>query len=92
MYSDKDLIFVYLAFNDDVDNWKRISKKLDLINSRHSYFIMNSKNSSIINDLKLNTIPRFHLYDKKGKLINRNFLRPNSKQINNILHEYLNKL
>lgn len=74
-----------------------ISKKLDLIHSKYSYYILKSKSSSIIKGLNLKTIHRFLpkrkedlLYNKKGKLINKFFLRPDDKQINNILNKKLN--
>lgn len=89
-YKDKNVVFIYLAINDKIDSWKIANKEDDLNNYKETYFITNSKNSKLIDELGINSIPRFLLYDKTGKLVNDNAPRPDSKEIKNEINKYLN--
>ena len=86
-YKGKDIVFVYLAFNDKEDVWKKDEQKLEVNYLSESYFITNSKTAQIIKDLNVSTIPRYLLYNKKGKLVHRNAPGPGKE-----IREQLNKL
>jgi len=90
-YKNKDITFIYLAFNDRFNKWEDASKKEGLENFKHNLFISNSKSSQLIEDLKINTIPRFLIYDKNGKLVHKNAPNPNSEELKKILNKYLNQ-
>ena len=70
-YRGKDVVFIYLAYNDKVDKWKSSVKKNKVDYLSECYFIENSKMSKFLVDIKLKTIPRYLLYDKEGKLIHK---------------------
>jgi thiol-disulfide isomerase/thioredoxin len=69
-YEGKDVVFLYLAFNDREEAWKNAVKQLKLNDSRaENYFIVNSKSSKMIQELKVEFIPRYVIYDKSGKIV-----------------------
>jgi len=88
-YKDKDIVFVYLAIYDKMKNWKKSLKGLDLVGNDNSFLIENSKSSRMIESLKVKSIPRFMIFNKKGELVNKNAARPSSKEIRKILNNYL---
>lgn len=88
-YKDKEVIFIYLALNDDEERWKKEEKRLDVNYLSESYFITNSKTAQIIIDLNVRTIPRYLLFGKKGELLHRNAPGPHGKEIREQLNQLL---
>lgn len=90
-FKDKEVTFIYLALNDTKEKWKKASVEENLNGYKDNYFILNSKTSSFIDDLSIETIPRYLLYDKTQKLIHKNAPRPNDdeiiKKLNSLLDE-----
>jgi len=87
-YRDKEVAFVYVAFKDEEERWKKDEQKLEVNYLSESYFITNSKTAQMIIDLKVSTIPRYLLFDKKGELVHHNAPGPHGKEI----REQLDKL
>ena len=88
-FKDKDIAFVYLAYNDKKDNWRASLEKQKLSNQPYSFFILNSKNSKLLQELKVNLIPRFIIIDKQGNIVNAHAPRPGRTAIVYILKQYL---
>lgn len=88
-YGGKDVVFVYLAYNDREDSWKKAVEQEGLAGVEHCYLITNSKNSAVLERLKLETIPRYLIFDKKGRLAEFNAPRPSDRQITVVLDKYL---
>ncbi|MFD0798017.1 TlpA family protein disulfide reductase [Maribacter chungangensis] len=88
-YSKRDIIFVYLALNDDQTNWQIASQKHNLHNYHYSFFIKNSKSSLLIDDWKINSIPRYMLFDKNGVVLHQNAPGPEGPEIRKLLDKYL---
>jgi thiol-disulfide isomerase/thioredoxin len=86
--SYKNVVFIYLALNDREDQWKLAWKKADLENYPHNYLILNSKDASFIKQFKISSIPRYMVFDKKGKLLNSDAPRPSDNKIHVILTAY----
>jgi thiol-disulfide isomerase/thioredoxin len=70
-----NLEFVYLSLNDKRENWLK-ALKADNISATHNYFIENGKLSRVIDDLGIQTIPRYLIFDPEGILINGNAKQP----------------
>ena len=90
-YKDRDITFLYLAFNDEVDRWKEDEQKMEVNYLSESYFITNSKTAHLIADLQVRTIPRYLLYDKNGELVHLNAPAPHGDEIRYQLDKYLKK-
>jgi thiol-disulfide isomerase/thioredoxin len=81
----KDVVFIYLALNDKDEAWRKAIKKHDVVTN--SYLITNSKSSTFITSHKIETIPRYMILDKSGKITNPDAPRPSSKHIGQVLNE-----
>lgn len=88
-YKNKNIVFIYLAKDDEKNAWKKAVKKLETNYLGENYFVVNSKVSKMINDLEISSIPRYMIYDNKGILVYKNAPEPGSKEIRNILDKYL---
>ena len=88
-YKNKDIVFVYLALNDTEKLWKDAMEKDGLLGYNDSYLITNPKNSKMLNDLHIQAIPRYMIYDKSGKLVHKNASGPGSEKTIVLLNQYL---
>jgi thiol-disulfide isomerase/thioredoxin len=88
-YKNKGVTFIYLALNDEEDRWKADEKKLAVNYLSESYFITNSKTAHILADWKVKAIPRYLLYDKKGKLVHLNAPGPHGNGIRKLFDKFL---
>ena len=87
-FKDKDVVFLYLAYNDTDNNWKRAIKEEGLSKIKTNYFILNSKNSKLLESIGLELIPRYIIIDKDGKIVELNAPRP-SNNAKNTIDKYL---
>lgn len=87
-YRGKDVAFVYLAVHDKEAEWQKAAQEEGL-DKGESYFILNSKNSNLLNKLQVKLIPRYLLLDKNGKLVADNAPRPSDKRIRELIDRYL---
>jgi len=87
-YEGKDVVFLYLALNDREDQWRIANMEGNLEINGHSYFIINSRSSKAIQELKIESIPRYIIYDKFGKIAHLRAPGPQGKEI----REQLDKL
>lgn len=88
-YAGKEVVFLYLALNDREDMWKAAATKEQLDVNGSSYFIVNSKSSEAIKELKVESIPRYILYDKTGKLVYFRAPGPHGNEIREQLNQLL---
>jgi thiol-disulfide isomerase/thioredoxin len=89
-YKNKDIVFVYLAYNDKESRWRKTIEKLEM-NSENSYnyLITNSKTSKYIEEMNISRFPRYMIFDKSGKLVHKNAPGPNKNGIRKLLNKYL---
>ena len=87
-FKDKDVVFLYLAYNDTDNNWKRAIEEEGLSKIKTNYFILNSKNSILLESIGLELIPRYIIIDKDGKIVELNAPRP-SNNAKNTINKYL---
>lgn len=87
----KDIVFVYLSIDKDFDKWKSANTKDGLKFYKNSYLIANQENSEDFKKMGVQTIPKYLIYDKNGKLIYPNAPSPESSEIKKILNSLLEK-
>jgi thiol-disulfide isomerase/thioredoxin len=88
-YKNKDVVFIYLAFNDQEERWKEAEQKHEVGYLSESYFITNSKTAKIITELNVGTIPRYLLFDKNGDLAHPKAPGPAGREIREQLDNLL---
>lgn len=84
----KDVVFVYLALNDEADAWRKAMERHQV--QTHSYLVTNSKSSNFVTGHKITSIPRYMIIDKNGKMNNPDAPRPSSAEIRYLLKEVMN--
>lgn len=89
LYKGKDIVFVYLALNDQENNWEKAVEQEGLSEVPNNFFITNSKNSKMLEKLMLESIPRYIIFDKQGNLVEMNAPRPSDDQATTIINKYL---
>lgn len=85
----EDIVFIYLALNDKEAQWIRNSRSLISGANSESYLIVNPKTSEFIEELKINSIPRYLLYGYNGYLTNKNAPGPENEQIRNLINDLI---
>lgn len=90
-YKDKNVEFVYLSIDKNVENWQKASVKEKLSSLQNNFLAVNYPEASLYQELVLKTIPRYIIFDKKGNLVNSNAPSPDSPEIRIELDKYLKK-
>ncbi len=88
-YKGKDVLFLYLAYKDTESRWRRMVEQERLSGVTSNFFIINAKNSRILEKIKLELIPRYLIFDKQGYLVEMNAPRPSDKDITKTIDKYL---
>lgn len=86
-YADRKVEFLYFSMDENENAWKRTAKKAGV--EANNYLVLNPKEAPIMRELKIHSIPRYLVFDKAGKLVDRDAPRPNEGQIETILDKYL---
>ncbi len=76
---------VEISIDDDYNAWERASQIENLSDEKHSYHISNWKKSNLYKNYNINTIPRYILIDKNGKIINADAPRPSNSLLADLI-------
>lgn len=90
-YKDEKVKFVFISIDKNFNSWVNASKKEELINNNYSFISINYPNADFYNNLSLNLIPRYIIYDKHGKLVDKDAPRPSNDFLIKELDKYLEK-
>lgn len=89
-YENSELSFVYFTIEDKDESWRESIRDLQLNDKRAmNFFILNSDSSQTIEDWNIIMIPRYLIFDKSGKLVNKRAPGPSGNEIREILDELL---
>lgn len=88
-YENKDVVFIYISIDKNFEKWEKASKEESISLSNYNFLAINYPNADFYNELELTTIPRYLLYDKKGKLIYRDSPGPEGEEIRKLFDRYL---
>ena len=90
LYKGEDVVFIYLSIDKNKNDWQSASSIEYLDAHEHNYLVLNHDQSSFKEKLKINSIPRYLLYNKKGELVHQNAPGPNSEEIRELIDKLLN--
>ncbi|EIJ40258.1 thiol-disulfide isomerase-like thioredoxin [Galbibacter orientalis DSM 19592] len=91
-YKDKEVVFIYISIDRNFNDWINASKEEGLLLNKNSILGVNYPSAKFYKELKLKSIPRYILYDKKGNLVHQNAPEPSSGiEITELLDKYLLK-
>ena len=88
----KDVVFMYLSIDGSITPWKKASIAEKLDNYPETYLIVNSKTSDFLKQNKLTEIPRYMIFDKKGRLTHANAPHVESGEVGLLLTRLADKL
>src|SRR5699024_9427160 len=88
-FLDKDVTFIYLSIDDNKSLWEKASIEEELDKVSTNFLVLNYRAANMFKELKLQTIPRYILFNKNGELVHQNASGPDSDEIRSLLNKYL---
>lgn len=88
-YKGKDVVFMNVVVFDTMTSWEKIKAKFEKNNQIHYYFATNSQSSKQLEELKVDLIPHFMVFDKGCRLIIQNAKRPSNPEVFNEIDRFL---
>lgn len=88
-FKNKNVSFIYIALNDKKDNWTKAIIKDSIQDGQH-YITENGNTSKVIEELFIETIPHYIIYNPKGEIVNGYAERPGKgaeKQLNSYINQ-----
>lgn len=86
-YSNDNIEFVYISVDSDKETWLNfITENNDIPEGLH---LLEAKEGSIFNSLRINGIPRYILIDKQGRVIDIHAPKPSSNKIKELIDSYI---
>ncbi len=79
-FAGKEVVFVYVSLDENSVDWKKASG-LEGIDKGESYIITHPEKFEPAKEYKINSIPRYFLIDKSGKIVNEAAPRPSDNKI-----------
>lgn len=89
-FKDQKVAFIYFSVDEDFDKWKAAVKKENLDLYPYSYKAANPQSNIFLHSINAKEIPRYLIFDKRGRLVHSNAPGPDSEEIRKLLGNYLN--
>lgn len=86
-YKGKNIVFITISKDASIANWITANKEESLGND-NSFLLLNAEQSPLVKQYKINTIPRYILIGKDGKVINDDAPRPSDPKLKNLLAKF----
>jgi len=87
-YENKDIEFIYISIDSNFEKWKLVADK-EKLPVTNNFITLNYPNALLYKELQLKSIPRYLIFDKNGKLVNKNAPSPKDKEIINEIEKFL---
>ncbi|MDE1193017.1 MAG: TlpA disulfide reductase family protein [Arachidicoccus sp.] len=88
-FANSSIVFMYLSIDKNIDDWKRAVQEEKLEKSRYNYLVGSPDQSSFAKKFKINTIPRYILIGKDGKVISADAPHPSDKALQELIEKNL---
>jgi len=80
-FNETELKIIEISIDKDYSAWVRASKLENLSNEIDNYIISNWEKSNLYKTYNIKTIPRYLLFGKDGKIIDKNAPRPSQMEL-----------
>lgn len=87
-YGDKSVEFIYLSIEENRGRWLKSASEQKL-DSANSFLLLNGGTSSFAKRFQINTIPRYILIGKDGKVIDEKAPRPSDPALQKLIDSAL---
>lgn len=89
-YKEDPIVFIYFSIDKNFENWKAANQVENLNNYTNSYLVdQASLKNGLLGSLKISTIPRYIIIDKRGNIYHANAPGPASEEIKSIFNKLL---
>lgn len=89
-YKGEPISFIYFSIDKNFENWNKANQEEKLGNYTQSYLVdQASLGTGLLGSLKVNTIPRYIIIDKRGNIYHSNAPGPSSDEIKSIFNKLL---
>ncbi len=89
-YNSKGINFIFISIDENHQAWEKAMKQIGLSDTE-SYLLPKVDESFLAKQFKIQSIPRYIIMDKDGKIINQEAPRPSDPKIMQIFEELLKK-
>ncbi len=90
-FAGKDIEFVFISLDKNIESWKKASKEEGLFEKESNYLLLNADNSDFVQSLKIKSIPRYIVIGKDGKIFNSTLSEKIDDRAKKVLTEALLK-
>ena len=87
-YDDKPVAFLYVSIDGNAQDWMKAAGQ-EKLNSADSYLFLNSEDAPFIKQYGLNSIPRYMLIGKDGRIIMNDAPRPSDPDLARLIDRHL---
>lgn len=87
-FKDKNVAFIYLSIDQNAAAWKASSAHFK-IDAADSFIATNYPKGFLFQNYNVSSIPRYFLYDRKGRMMDDDALRPNQPDLANTIENLL---
>jgi len=88
-FTHNQVMFIYLSMDHDYDKWLQKIKDLKIADSNRSYLLYLPEKSGILKYFRIETIPRYVVIGKSGKIISRDAPTPSDPSLLELIKENL---
>ena len=89
-FAGKKIIFLYISADEDFKAWSGELKNVQLQHHPYSYVFADPYNNFLVKLLKINSYPRYIIFDQQGKLIESDAKRPGDADLQKTLRSLVN--
>lgn len=86
-FKENEVVFLYFSLDTNEDRWEKACDKFQL--QEESYLVKNKFTSGEFERLKVDWIPHYMIYDKRGTRVVEYAPRPSETASKELLHRYL---
>ncbi|MFP5081382.1 TlpA family protein disulfide reductase [Pedobacter sp. JCM 36344] len=88
VYKGKSIIFISISTDSEVGGWKKAAKE-EALDEKENYLLLNADDASFIKHYNVNSIPRYMLIGKVGRVLNDNAPRPSEAKFRELINKNL---
>lgn len=88
-YKTKKFKVIYISIDDDYQKWSIATKQELLDTAENSYLLINPRNSKMVRNLKIESIPRYLLFDEMGKIVHTNAPQSSDPELKKLIQKYI---
>lgn len=82
-YKDKDVVFLYVSVDQNNSMWESANNSFQL--NENSFVALNYPKAKHFQLREVSNIPRYMLYDKSGRMLDDNALRPSNQALTAVI-------